>query len=73
MRKVLTILFSTIVLLYACTDDQIDARQDIDLILDNAIKRAAPTNESSYYILPTADNLNAIPQDPKNVLTLEKV
>lgn len=62
----------TLVLFAACASDTFD-REQLDLDLMNTISRESPTGDLSYFILAQSTDLSAIPQDPKNPLTPEKV
>ncbi len=69
------VALSAITLFSACKKDS-DV-QEIDLELDtqllDAIALASDGEGTSRYMMPTSDNLNAIPQDPLNELTPAKV
>jgi cytochrome c peroxidase len=66
------ILFLGFGLLLSCSKDE-KIIQGIDLELQSLIKNASPSSDLSYFILPESDNFSAIPQDPKNPISKEKV
>ena len=45
----------------------------LDADLRNALVRTAPQGDLGFFVLPDADDLRAIPQDPQNPLTPEKI
>ncbi|GJM35359.1 MAG: di-heme enzyme [Saprospiraceae bacterium] len=71
MKKfVLLLLMGGIV--FACTKDRLV--DPLDIALDKALKRIAPTGTRDYFELPESEDLAAIPQDfVNNPLTPEKV
>jgi len=71
--KQLGCLLCLTILVISCTEDRVDTNASLDYELNKAISRYSMTGESSYYILPDEKELAAIPQDPKNPLTTEKV
>ncbi len=66
------ILFLGFGLFLSCSKDE-NTIKGTDLELQNLIKRASLTSDLSYFILPQSDNFSAIPQDPKNPISKEKV
>lgn len=73
MRKtvfVFTIIATTIV---ACTKDKMPTLVELDNQLRNLVSAASPTGDKDFYILPSENDLDKIPQDPKNPLTESKV
>lgn len=52
---------------------QPDEQSDLDFELTERIRAAAPTNGKSDFLLPRSNNLSAIPQDPNNPITVEKI
>ena len=66
------IVFGIIVLVVSCTKDRMPTLVELDNQLMQNIEGASPDGSTEYYILPQ-DNLDAVPQDPKNPLTQEKV
>lgn len=66
------ILFIGFGLLLSCFRDE-NQLIGIDLQLQNLIKTSSKTGDLSYFILPESSNFNAIPQDPKNPISKEKV
>lgn len=57
----------------SCTKDQTSDTLEYDTKLRNYISAASETGDISYYQLPSSNDLANIPQDPRNVLTREKV
>lgn len=74
MRSIRAIsLFVGVVLITACTKDQMPPSTDIDNQLRAFMKSTAEDGRLDYYILPDENDLDNIPQDPLNPLTKEKV
>lgn len=70
MRPIL--LLAIIAVLSSChTDDPITS--DYDSQLAQILQKFGGNNWRDAFTLPSSDNLSAIPQDPKNPLTTEKV
>ena len=59
--------------LSSCVKDQMTPLPDLDYDLTAVLKQVSPINSEKYYINPDRTDLPAIPQDPKNVLTPNKV
>jgi len=57
----------------SCTRDSISEHDILDASLKRQIERKSPTGSADYYVLPSSDDLDQIPQDPLNPLTPEKV
>ncbi|MEM6263549.1 MAG: cytochrome c peroxidase, partial [Bacteroidota bacterium] len=58
----------------ACTQDQIPTEYEfLDVELQQKLEDAAPGLGKSAFVLPAASNFSAIPQDPKNPITADKV
>ncbi len=72
MRRILTLLFP-IILFSSCSKDKIYVETRLDQLLINSITQSSATGDLSHFILPESDNFAAIPQDPQNPLTAEKV
>ncbi len=70
-RLLISVLLFT--LLISCAKDQKSDTVEFDTRLRNYLADASETGDASYYILPAANDLANIPQDPKNPLTREKV
>jgi len=70
-KSLFTVL--SLFLLVSCANDQTSNTLELDIKLRNYIADASETGEESYYILPSSDDLDNIPQDPKNPLTKVKV
>jgi len=74
MKLFKLILFSILIVAFgSCTKDQMPASNDVDNQLRAFMKSTAEDGRLNYYILPDEDDLANIPQDPKNILTKEKV
>ncbi len=72
MKKIL--FFSCIVVLvFACTKDQMPSTIELDNQLRQNIEAASPDGTTSFYILDDEDDLENIPADPLNPLTEAKV
>jgi cytochrome c peroxidase len=72
--KNLTLVFGTfLILLLACTKDQMLSSSELDQQLKSAIESVSADNSLDYFTLPQEDDLSSIPQDPLNPLTEEKV
>lgn len=65
--------FLILLFISSCTRDSISEHAVLDVSLKNQIERISPTRSADYYILPSSDELDKIPQDPLNPLTPEKV
>jgi cytochrome c peroxidase len=72
MKNLNILTLISLALFVACESDTFD-REQLDLDLMNVINRESPTGNLSYFILAQSDHLAALPQDPKNPLTPEKV
>ena len=71
-RYAIAIIVVTL-LLNACTEDTIDQSASLDYDLSQQISTFSPSGDTDFYLLPEATDLDAIPQDPRNALTVEKV
>ena len=69
-KKILGFLIFGLII-FSCTTDKIE--NPIDVQLEAAILEANPGQGIEDFILPNEENLSAIPQDPANPLTPEKV
>jgi len=72
MKWFLRVLVLTLIAT-SCTKDVTSDKIQLDLDLKRLISNASPTGNYKYYILPEDDDLDAFPQDKRNVLTTEKV
>ena len=75
-RNQLPLCLITLFFLTSCLSDDetpVSEQRPIDQQLTNALRNAAPDRTTSYFSLPSGNNLSQIPQDPKNPLTEEKV
>lgn len=74
MRKTIAIpLFLLSLLVFVLSACKPDPVTDLDVDLTLALEAAAGSQGLDYYILPESDDYAAIPQDPNNPLTREKV
>ena len=74
MKKLL--FYLSIPFIISCQQDDYEPLKEvtaIDLRLKNVLNDVSGGVGNSYFILPESDDLNAIPQDPKNPLTKEKI
>ena len=72
MKQIITYIYIFLILVfYACSSDNLSAPIEYDM--KEALNEASPTGSYTGYILPDENNLTAIPQDPKNPLTIEKI
>ena len=71
IRLLITVLIISFIV--ACTKDKVYLDTPLDHLLGASLVRASPTNEMEHFILPESDDFAAIPQDPRNPLTKEKV
>ena len=72
MKKQAFIIVGIITLVMACTKDRMPTLIELDNQLTQNIQGASPDGSLDYYVLPQ-DDLDAIPQDPRNPLTPAKV
>lgn len=73
MRKI-TLVFTIIsICVLSCTKDKMPTLVELDNQLRNLVSASAPSGGMDFYILPSENDLDKIPQDPKNPLTEEKV
>ena len=70
---VATSILGLIVVLNACTKDRMPTLVELDNQLENSIQGKSPNGTLDFYVLPNENDLNLIPQDPKNPLTPQKV
>lgn len=64
------ILLCSIVLLASCSKDP---QPNVDDELSQTLAAASPTGSIDYFKMPQGSDLSAIPQDPKNPLTTDKI
>ncbi|RMF01503.1 MAG: cytochrome-c peroxidase [Bacteroidetes bacterium] len=70
MKNLHYVGFLAVLMLSACQPDEVD---DLDQHLARVIEDAAPAQGKSAFMLPRSNDLTAIPQDPRNPLTVEKI
>lgn len=74
MKILKAIIFAIVIFaIHSCTKDQMPSSNDVDNQLRAFMKSTAENGRLDYYILPDESDLASVPQDPKNVLTKEKV
>ncbi len=77
MRKLIFLLALVAVLFTSCQNDDDsfvqDSNQDFNLALENALREAGDASGLDFFKMPESDDFNAIPQDPKNPITADKV
>ena len=73
LHKHLIALLSILMIVSSCKNDPIDGSNDADYQLNKNIQAVSPDGSTSFFILPDYTDLSAIPQDPKNPLSWEKV
>lgn len=71
-------IFCLFTFFMSCQTDPVDPIDPVDpsvldMELEEALKTASDGVGKSHFILPASDDFSAIPQDPKNPLTAEKV
>lgn len=71
--KKYTIALLGLILIYSCAKDVTSDEVLMDTNLKRLLSNFSPTGNYDYYILPTENQLDQIPQDRRNVLTPEKV
>lgn len=73
MKRLLHVIAAgfLIILIHACSADTLSSPIEYDL--KQALNSASPTGSYTSYILPDGTDLSAIPQDPQNPLTAQKV
>ncbi|MEM6319403.1 MAG: cytochrome c peroxidase [Bacteroidota bacterium] len=65
--------FLVAVLLIGCIDDASQEEIMLDQTLDEVLNMASNNEGRAFFTLPNSDDYDAIPNDPKNILTKEKV
>ncbi|WP_235298389.1 cytochrome-c peroxidase [Portibacter marinus] len=73
MKHFLTSAFVLVITLQSCVKDQMTPIPDLDYELKELLSEVSPNRKSDFFITPNRDDLNNIPQDPKNPLTVSKV
>lgn len=63
----------TSLLIVGCADDTETTKQTLDVILEETLATSSNGTGQGYYQLPASNDYAAIPQDPKNPITKEKV
>ncbi|MCR9287177.1 MAG: c-type cytochrome [Bacteroidetes bacterium] len=71
MKRYVIAALGMILLLFACTSDELS--NPLDDTLKATLDRTSPTGSLDGYILPDNDAYSSIPQDPQNPLFKEKV
>ncbi len=70
---VATSILGLLVVLNACTKDRMPTLVELDNQLEASIQEKSPDGTLDFYVLPNENDLDLIPQDPKNPLTPQKV
>ncbi|MGB3591166.1 MAG: cytochrome c peroxidase [Nonlabens sp.] len=74
MRTLLLPLLIALILVSCVDDGEYDLQQsELDIRIAETWGAASQGEGLSYFVLPSSDDLNVIPQDPLNPLTREKV
>jgi len=73
MNRIYLVFTIIAITVFSCTKDRMPTLVELDNQLRNLVTAASPTGDMEFYVLPSENNLSAIPQDPKNVLTESKV
>lgn len=74
MRSHLLLLTTILVLCFsACKKDDNDSNSELDKQLETALEAASGGKGLSHFTFPASSDYDAIPQDPKNPITKEKV
>ena len=72
MKKLLILIAIISPFFYSCTNEP-DLVDDYDIDLENVLKSESPDGSTQFFKFPESDDFDAIPQDPKNAITSEKV
>lgn len=67
------LLISLLSIGFYCCNQDVEESTNLDQLLHEALSNASNGIGADYYLLPEASNLHAIPQDPNNPLSEEKV
>ena len=70
--KLLT-LFVVVAFLTSCQNDPSESADYLDVTLNETLSAASNGQGTNAFVLPASDDFQAIPQDPKNPLSREKV
>ena len=73
MDKIYVVALFIALFIVACTKDRMPTLVELDNQLRNLVTASSPEGEMEFYILPDENDLDNIPQDPKNPLTPAKV
>ena len=73
MDKRYLVILLLLTFIWACTKDKMPTLIELDQELESLIRQASSTGSTDFYILPDENDLDAIPQDPKNPLSDIKV
>ena len=75
MQKIATFLILILISFTACKPDEtpVIPTPTLDDELINVLSTASETGNASHFIQPQSDDFDAIPQDPRNPLTEEKI
>jgi len=67
------IILSLSIFFLACSKDRMSETVEMDQQLEKLIQQASPDGTTEFYILPDENDLESIPQDEKNKLTIDRV
>ena len=73
MRKISLVFAIIVVSVFSCTKDRMPTLIELDTQLRNLVSASAPNGQLDFYVLPSENDLDQIPQDPTNPLTEAKV
>ena len=73
MRQALFIVMAALLCFLSCSKDKLEILTEEDQALERAIISASETRSLNHFTLPESNDLQAIPQDPQNPLSFEKI
>ncbi|MGK0314703.1 MAG: cytochrome c peroxidase [Saprospiraceae bacterium] len=73
MRKISLVFTIVAITVFSCTKDRMPTLVELDNQLRNLVSSSSPNGKLDFYVLPSENNLDEIPQDPNNPLTEAKV
>lgn len=60
-------------MIVSCNKDKVYIDEPLDLQLSAVLSKASQTGNADFFILPNSEDYAAIPQDPENIITKDKV
>ncbi len=72
MKKILQLL-TLFVFIWSCNNDEIGYTDFLDQRLAETLDEVSNGQGRDFFTMPSSDDYNGIPQDPKNLITEEKV